>query len=58
MKGIRVIRLLLHQLDFVSRYFNDFPKPDFNFEGHFYEKEFIEHIEFFRSRRSVITGRF
>ena len=43
---------LVNRLDFVTRFFNSFPQPDFNFKGHFYEKEFIEHIEW-----KIITSR-
>ena len=57
MGSFRAIRQLFQKLDIVNRFFNGFPKPDFNFKGQFYEKEFIEHGEFYRSRFGVITGR-
>ena len=35
---------LVTKLNFITRFFNSFPQPDFNFKGRFYEKEFIEYI--------------
>jgi hypothetical protein len=42
--AIYVIRLL-QPLNFMTYLLNDLPQPDFNFKGHFYGKEFIEHTE-------------
>jgi hypothetical protein len=53
-----MIKQLIRKLDFINRFLNNFPKPDFNFKGHFYEKEFIEHAELPRVGIGVIIGRF
>jgi hypothetical protein len=37
--------MVLRKSNLPGRFFNSFPKPDFNVKGCFYDKEFIEQTE-------------
>jgi hypothetical protein len=57
MSVLYVIKQLLRKIDFLNHFLDKLPKPDFNFKGHFYEKEFIEHTELPRAGIAGVTGR-
>jgi hypothetical protein len=44
-KTTRALTKGLQKLNFVSRFFNGFPEPDFDIKGCFCDKEFIEPVE-------------
>ena len=44
-KHINRLTTVLQKLNFVSRFFNSFPEPDFNVNGYFHDIEFIKEPE-------------
>jgi hypothetical protein len=46
----------LQKLNFVSRFFNGFPEPDFDVKGCFCDKEFIEPDEQKEIRSSIFIA--